>query len=45
MVNEYSEEELSNLIYEYSEERFARKIAFNICKKKRRERNRNYKKN
>ena len=28
------------LIYEYSEERFARKIAFNICQKKRRERNR-----
>jgi len=34
VVNEYSEEELSNLIYEYSEERFARKIAFNICKRR-----------
>ena len=34
VVNEYSEEELSNLIYENSEERFARKIAFNICKRR-----------
>ena len=34
VVNENSEEELSNLIYEYSEERFARKIAFNICKRR-----------
>ena len=34
VVNEYREEELSNLIYEYSEERFARKIAFNICKRR-----------
>ena len=34
VVNKYSEEELSNLIYEYSEERFARKIAFNICKRR-----------
>lgn len=34
VVNEYSEEELSNLIYEYSEERFVRKIAFNICKRR-----------
>ena len=34
VVNEYGEEELSNLIYEYSEERFARKIAFNICKRR-----------
>ena len=34
VVNEYGEEELSNLIYEYGEERFARKIAFNICKRR-----------
>ena len=34
VVNESSEEELSHLIYEYSEERFARKIAFNICKRR-----------
>ena len=34
VVNKYSEEEISNLIYEYSEERFARKIAFNICKRR-----------
>ena len=31
VVNNYSEEELANLIYEYGEERFSRKIAKNIC--------------
>ena len=34
VVNEYSEEELSNIIYEYGEERFTRKIAYNICKRR-----------
>ena len=37
IVNEYSEEELSNIIYEYGEERYAKKIAYNICKKRREE--------
>ena len=32
VVNNYSEEELANIIFEYSEERFARNIARNICK-------------
>ena len=32
VVNTYSEEELSNIIFEYGEERFARNIAKNICK-------------
>ena len=32
VVNNYSEEELSNIIFEYGEERFARNIARNICK-------------
>jgi len=31
VVNEYSEEQLANLIYKYGEERFSRKIAKNIC--------------
>ena len=31
VVNNYSEEELANLIYEYGEERFSRRIAKNIC--------------
>jgi len=31
VVNEYSEEELANIIYEYGEERFSRQIAKNIC--------------
>ncbi len=31
VVNTYSEEKLANLIYEYGEERFSRKIAKNIC--------------
>ena len=34
IVNEYSAEELSNIIYEYGEERYAKKIAYNICKKR-----------
>ena len=34
VVNEYSEEQLSNIIYEYGEERFSRKIAYNICKRR-----------
>lgn len=32
IVNNYSEEKLSNLIYEYGEEKFAKYIARNICK-------------
>ena len=31
IVNNYSEEELANIIYEYSEEKFSKKIARNIC--------------
>lgn len=31
VVNEYSEEQLANIIYEYGEERFSRQIAKNIC--------------
>ena len=31
VVNTYKEEDLANLIYEYGEERFSRKIARNIC--------------
>ena len=31
VVNTYEEERLANLIYEYGEERFSRKIARNIC--------------
>jgi len=32
VVNTYSEEKLSKIIYEYGEEKFAKKIAANICK-------------
>lgn len=32
VINQYSEQELANLIYEYGEERFSRQIARNICK-------------
>jgi len=32
VVNEYSEEALSTLIYEYGEEKFSKRIAKNICK-------------
>ena len=31
VVNDYSEENLSRILHEYGEERFARKIALNIC--------------
>ncbi len=31
VVNTYSEEELANIIYEYGEEKFSRRIAKNIC--------------
>lgn len=31
VVNQYTEEELANLIYEYGEEKFSRQIAKNIC--------------
>jgi len=31
VINEYTEEELSNIIYTYGEEKFARQIARNIC--------------
>jgi len=31
VVNKYSEQELARIIFEYGEERFSRKIAFNIC--------------
>ncbi len=32
IVNNYDEEKLANIIYEYGEERFSRNIARNICK-------------
>ena len=32
VVNDYSEEELADIIFNYGEERFARNIARNICK-------------
>ena len=31
VVNKYTEEDLANLIYEYGEERFSKRIAKNIC--------------
>ena len=31
VVNTYSEEELANILWEYGEEKFSRKIARNIC--------------
>ena len=31
VVNKYSEEELANIIYEYGEEKFSKRIAKNIC--------------
>ena len=34
IVNTYEEEELSNIIYEYGEERFSRRIAKNICEER-----------
>lgn len=35
VINTYSEEKLANLIYEYGEERFSRRIARNICEQRR----------
>ena len=35
VVNNYKEEHLANIIYEYGEERFSRNIARNICKERR----------
>ncbi len=32
VINQYTEQELANIIYEYGEERFSRQIARNICK-------------
>lgn len=32
VINEYSEEELTKILFEYGEERFSRNIAKNICK-------------
>ncbi len=34
VVNQYSEQELANIIYEYGEEKFSRQIAKNICKQR-----------
>lgn len=34
VVNEYSEQELANIIYEYGEEKYSRQIARNICKQR-----------
>ena len=34
VVNQYSEKQLADLIYEYGEERFSRQIAKNICKQR-----------
>jgi len=34
VVNNYSEEELANIIYEYGEERYSKSIARNICKER-----------
>ena len=31
LINEYEEEKIANIIYEYGEERFSRQIAKNIC--------------
>ncbi len=34
VINQYSEQKLADIIYEYGEERFSRQIARNICKKR-----------
>lgn len=34
VINQYSEQELANIIYEYGEEKFSRQIARNICKQR-----------
>ena len=31
VINQYKEEQLANIIYEYGEEKFSRRIARNIC--------------
>ena len=36
VVNTYSEEDLANIIYEYGEERYSRRIAKNICESRKR---------
>ena len=38
IVNNYKEEELAKIIYEYGEEKFSRKIARNICEYRKKER-------
>lgn len=38
VVNDYAEEELARIIYEYGEEKFSRKIARNICEYRKQER-------
>ncbi len=38
VVNEYTEERLANLIYDYGEERFSKIIAKNICKERAKQR-------
>ena len=38
VVNNYEEEELARIIYEYGEEKFSRIIARNICKERKKER-------
>lgn len=37
VINTYSEEDLANIIYKYGEERFSRKIAYNICQYRKKE--------
>lgn len=37
VINQYSEEKLAKIIYEYGEERFSRQIAKNICIKRKQE--------
>ena len=37
VVNTYTEEELANIIYEYGEERYSKKIARNICEYRKKE--------
>ena len=34
VINQYSEQELASIIFEYGEERFSRQIARNICKRR-----------
>lgn len=34
VINTYAEEDLANIIYEYGEERFSRRIAKNICERR-----------